>query len=553
MINKKPYIEIHNNETICWEGWDNISEEIRKKIQIIDKKKVIICVESYQGTFAEFNLKALKEVISPNVTCKTKDIFKDEQKITQLVKKDVNGNISKVSTNSIEDYFDPEKLEGLRNNIDFIEEGIILIQGVGSHKICKPDIIIYSDISRYEILQRFRRHDISNLGVSNNDASFDELHRWSYLVDWRICDKIKRQLIVKCDYFLETNNWSMPKLAVGDTVRQALEEATQQPFFTASFFDPELWDNGKSAAVDDEDFSWGFDCDMEQNNILLKLGKTLFETPAINVLYYQPEKLLGKAIYRKFGSQMPLRFSFIDSMESDHFKLFFFPSADFLREQYGINLSQNDNLYIMDTKQKATVHVGLQDDISTTYLSEILHKEPNNAELTKLTNGIKVKKHDHIYIPPETIRSIGEKVMILHASLPGDILEFTLFDQEHPERVNENSFEEFVSASSQPFQYNQIQIDEDSSWEQLAPSENQTLDLRRMWFEDVVTLSDIDRIQVFNLVEGEEIKVVCPKDSFPPFIVHYAETFIVPAGVSKVQIVPSKKKKHGLLKGTVRT
>jgi hypothetical protein len=36
---------------------------------------------------------------------------------------------------------------------------------------------------------------------------------------------------------------------------------------------------------------------------------------------------------------------------------------------------------------------------------------------------------------------------------------------------------------------------------------------------------------VLNLVEGEEAVVESPSGAFAPYVVHYAETFIVPAAV----------------------
>jgi len=38
-------------------------------------------------------------------------------------------------------------------------------------------------------------------------------------------------------------------------------------------------------------------------------------------------------------------------------------------------------------------------------------------------------------------------------------------------------------------------------------------------------------VHVLNLVDGEEILVESPTSVFNPFLVHYAETFIIPAAV----------------------
>ncbi|MFY0601993.1 MAG: hypothetical protein JXR03_20130 [Cyclobacteriaceae bacterium] len=561
MINKKPYIEIDSSVKSCWQSWELIIAEIQEKILSLGKKKIIVCVECYQGTYADFNLEVLKEGLSPNVTCKARDIYKDEQEVRQLVKKDINVSFSKLSTSSIEDYFDQEKLEGLRNNIDFIEEGVILVHGIGSHKIWEPDIIIYSDISRYEILQRFRRNDISNIGVNNSDDSFDEQHRWSYFVDWRICDKLKRQLIINCDYFLETNNWGKPKLATGEIVREGLKEATKRPFFMADFFDPELWDDKTDANSNNEgDFSWGFDCDMEQNNILLKLGEYLFETPAINLIYFKPTDLLGEAVYRKFGSQMPIRFNFIDSMDSKNLTLSVFPSSDFLRDHYGISLSQNDNFYIMDAGKRSSLFLGLKSEISTEYFQDALLNNPRKINVSKLLNKVKVSKHDHIFIPPEMIHSNGESLMVLHVSVAASILEFNIYDEGKDKSktrsssnnrnldiltLNENTADSYALNKVKPLE-NEIEQ------QVLAKEENQTIELQRIWFEKEIQLNTGGIIQVLNLVEGNEITIESTSGNFEPFIVHHAETFIVPGSISDFKVIPSGKGKFGLIKGSAR-
>jgi hypothetical protein len=45
-------------------------------------------------------------------------------------------------------------------------------------------------------------------------------------------------------------------------------------------------------------------------------------------------------------------------------------------------------------------------------------------------------------------------------------------------------------------------------------------------------------VNVLNLVEGEEALVESPTGAFEPFLVHYAETFIVPAAVGRYAIRP---------------
>ncbi|WP_422360638.1 hypothetical protein [Reichenbachiella sp.] len=546
MINKKPYIEVNDAANSCWEGWDTIIPELNRKIASLDQKKVVISVDCYQGTYADFNLKKLKNGLSPNVTCRAKDIYKDEVDIKAMAATEMHSNAPrKLSNHSITDYFDEGKLEALKNNIDFIEEGVILIHGIGSHLIWPADIIIYSDMSRYEILQRFRRNDVSNLGLSNENDDFHIQHQQSYFVDWRVCDKLKKQLLPACHYFLETNNWHKPKLADGNVVRNGLKQATKQPFFMAKFFDPELWDLPTNHS-NEEDFLWGFDCDFEQSNILLKLDEYLFETPAINILYYQPSELLGEQVYRSFGTEMPIRFNFLDSMEDTSPKFSIYPGTDFLRDYFGFHLYQNDNYYIMQSGDKSSVMLGLKDEVNEADFRVELSK--NTKGIANKLNKIKVKKHDHLFIPPNTIHSQGQDAIILHIHVAPDIFELNLLDSAHSSQL----FDQLPLCAEKIGQEDINQITKKNGFDLLASEDNQMIELQRIGFDDITPIQTNDVINVFCLTEGKEVIIESTESSFDPFTVHYGEAFVISSGVAKFNIKPVDGDQFVILKAHIK-
>ena len=85
--------------------------------------------------------------------------------------------------------------------------------------------------------------------------------------------------------------------------------------------------------------------------------------------------------------------------------------------------------------------------------------------------------------------------------------------------------------------------------------ENEFIETRRHWFTKPVTHHTDNGVNVLNLVEGEEAVVESPTKAFEPFVVHYAETFIIPAAVREYTIRPygkSEGKECGTIKAYIR-
>ena len=82
------------------------------------------------------------------------------------------------------------------------------------------------------------------------------------------------------------------------------------------------------------------------------------------------------------------------------------------------------------------------------------------------------------------------------------------------------------------------QIAEGEGWseERTGLHPNEFIETRRHWFSKSVTHHTNNSVNVLNLVEGEEVVVESPTNAFKSFVVHYAETFIVPASVGEYTI-----------------
>lgn len=98
---------------------------------------------------------------------------------------------------------------------------------------------------------------------------------------------------------------------------------------------------------------------------------------------------------------------------------------------------------------------------------------------------------------------------------------------------------------------------EGPSWreERTGLHESEFIETRRHWFTSSTPHDTQGTVNVLNLVEGEEAVVESPTGAFDPFVVHYAETFIVPAAIGEYRISPigrSLGKTCATIKASVR-
>ena len=81
------------------------------------------------------------------------------------------------------------------------------------------------------------------------------------------------------------------------------------------------------------------------------------------------------------------------------------------------------------------------------------------------------------------------------------------------------------------------------------------IEARRHWFTKTVPHDTAGSVHVLNLIEGEQAAVESPSGSFEPFVVNYAETFIVPAAVGPYTVRPcgpDRRRQYGTIRAQVR-
>jgi mannose-6-phosphate isomerase class I len=170
----------------------------------------------------------------------------------------------------------------------------------------------------------------------------------------------------------------------------------------------------------------------------------------------------------------------------------------------------------------------------------------------RFVNQIPAHKHDHFLIPAGTVHCSGSGTMVLEISATPYIFTFKLWDWGRlgmdglPRPVHLEHGEKAIDWQRDTHWVhehlvNRIEpIAEGDGWreERTGLHEREFIETRRHWFTKSVTHHTRGGVNVLNLVAGNEARVDSPTDAFEPFVVHYAETFIVPAAVGEYRITP---------------
>jgi mannose-6-phosphate isomerase class I len=405
-----------------------------------------------------------------------------------------------------------------------------------------------------------RRNVIGNLGVNNCQASFPEQYKHAFFVDWRVADRLKRQLMHRWDYLLDTHVPSLPKLVEGAAILRALENCAKRPFRVVPFFDPGPWGGQwlkKVIGLDKNEinYAWGFDCVPEENSLLLQFGETKVEIPSINLVFYQPGTLLGERVYARFGAEFPIRFDFLDTMEGGNLSLQVHPLTGYIQEKFGMHYTQDESYYILDAEPGSFVYLGLRDGVDANAMIEELKQAQQTGcafDAAKHVASWPVRKHDHFSIPAGTVHCSGAGSLVLEISATPYIFTFKLWDWNRlgldgkPRPINIEHGEENIQwERTESWVRDQI-LDLTETLEQgpgyreerTGLNEVEFIETRRHWFTGRVHHHTGGGVNVLNLVQGREAIVESPTGAFQPFVVHYAETFIVPAAVGEYTITP---------------
>jgi mannose-6-phosphate isomerase class I len=539
---------------------------------IAEKKTVII--DGYIGVFWE-EIEYLLEIefSKKNIVVnwiRHSEFLKSEEEINTMVKPFLGAQKSvwgKKTTLELSDFYYTTN-KSVQPDPAF-EVNIII--GIGSSLVGWDVPVVYLDIPKNEIQYRMRSGSITNLG-SNSITKATEMYKRFYFVDWVILNAHRERFIDQIVIFGDVQHKSSINWIFSKDLNAGLKDISRSVLRARPWFEAGAWgghwlqDNIEGLNKEEVNYAWSFELIVPENGIVFESDGNLLEVPFDLLMEKEFKSVLGKHA-EIFGKEFPIRFDFLDTVDGGNLSIQCHPSAEYIQEEFGENITQDETYYILDCKDDAKVFLGFQQDINVAEFRNVLiesQEKSQEIDIEKYVQVFNAKKHDLFLIPNGTVHSAGANNLVLEISATPYIFTFKMYDwmrmglDGHPRPINiDHAFQNLnFERKGEQVKKELISvpavIEKGKDWEivHLPTHELHFYDVHRIEFDTTFTLDTNDTCHILMLVEGTSIKVETKGNTKADF--YYAETFVIPAATESYTLINTGKGRAKVIKAFIK-
>jgi predicted NBD/HSP70 family sugar kinase/mannose-6-phosphate isomerase class I/RNA polymerase subunit RPABC4/transcription elongation factor Spt4 len=527
-------------------GFDELTKQIASQ--------KIIVIDGFGGVLWDaFRAHLNTALIAQGIKTLWYDIsacLKPETVVNEMLKDNLNGNdpvFGKRFTGKLIDFFDKEKLALLQSD-DTADTCIVY--GTGAALSNWKGLLIYLDIPKNEIQYRMRAKSICNLGTTQveDDA---QMYKRFYFADWPVLNKHKQVLLKEIEIIVDEQRVDEIAWMSGADFRRALDEMLVQPLRARPWFEAGIWGGNwmkekiTDLVQDEINYAWSFELITPENGIVLSHHNVLLEVSFDFLLFYNNEKLLGKAA-KRFGTDFPIRFDFLDTFDGGNLSIQCHPRTDYVKEKFGEKFTQDETYYILDCKPDAKVYLGFQENIEPRKFKQaLIDSQEKGLEINAedYVQSFPAHKHDLFLIPNGTVHASGKNNMVLEISSTPYIFTFKMYDWQRLDLAGKPRPINIEHAFNNLYFYRKGKVIEEtliSKPRLLSEGKNYKrfelpthaehfYAIERFEFTGEINIVTNNQCHICMLVEGESVDVTVHKSSHH---FTYAETFLIPAAAN---------------------
>jgi mannose-6-phosphate isomerase class I len=429
------------------------------------------------------------------------------------------------------------------------ERDVVLVYGPGS-SLVPHDLLWYADVPKRVSLEAVQRGIAGNLGQPAGEAGTEQR---LLFVDWPILDRHKQALASSLDRYVEVTDPGRPRSLTGDALRGTFHDLAGRPFRTRPTFLPGPW-GGQwlrrrlEIETDAPNLAWSYELITPESGILLGDDEPV-EVGFELLMSLEGSRVLGAGVAERFGVSFPIRFDYLDTLEGGHLSLQCHPTLAYARETFGLEYTQDESYYVMETTPSAPVFLGLRDDVDLEAFKAAAEGAELGVELDadRYVLAHRAEQHRLYLIPAGTPHASGSGNVVLEISATPYLYTLRFYDwlrrdlagrlravhvrhafANVDERRRGDAVAELIPESRV------VRAANGCSELQLGHHPDLFFAVHRLDFVDAVDDHTGGRFHVLNLVAGEEVEIVTERGDVHPL--SYAETIVVPAAVGRYGI-----------------
>jgi predicted NBD/HSP70 family sugar kinase/mannose-6-phosphate isomerase class I len=428
------------------------------------------------------------------------------------------------------------------------DAGLSIFIGPGA-ALCQPFApVVYVDLPKNELQYRMRAGACTCLGQRSPDLPA-EMYKRFYFVDWVLLNQYRQDIksriaLVADGQWKEDLSW-MPVTAL----QEGLDQATRHLLRVRPWFEAGVWGGQwlkqhiPQLPQQEINYAWSFELIVPENGLVFESDGHLLEVSFDWIMEHDAAAILGKDAAR-FGTEFPIRFDFLDTFDGGNLSIQCHPRLDYIRENFGERITQDETYYILDCRDDASVYLGFQESIEpVTFRATLENSVTNNipVDIEKYVQRHAAQRHDLFLIPNGTVHSAGANNLVLEISATPYIFTFKMYDwlrldlNGEPRPINlEHAFNNLDfdrkgGRVEKELIAHPVVIDQEKDYRlvHLPTHPEHFYDVHRIEFSKEVMVSTEGKCHVLMLVEGRSILVITQGGE--RHRCNYAETFVIPA------------------------
>lgn len=544
-------------------GHDALATELRRYATRISPQtgcQALIVIDGFVGVQWDVFIARLKSALDRcHITARwfsTDSCFRPADEINQMLAQALTSDpiFGRVFHGHLEELWDISRAEGLRRQVEEATE-LIIVFGYGASRIVNGGTRVYVDVPKDRGQALAEQGAICNVGACQPE-SFRAMYKRLYFVDWPMLNRIKRAMLPHLDLFVDATDVETPTVIEGAAFRRALHELAYRPFRLKPWFAAGPW-GGQwmkeqfGLPPEQPNYAWSFEMIAPENGLLLGDGVVSLECSFDYLLWHETNAVLGQAVAARYGSYFPIRFDYLDTMGGSNLSCQVHPRLDYMREEFGEPITQDETYYIIACKQGSRVFLGLRDDADINRLKADATAARDQGipfEIDAHVNDFPSAPHDLFLIPSGTVHCSGADNLVLEISATPYIYTFKIYDYLRKDlrgslrhvhldhafaNVDPTRKAAWVDAHLRPAP---MVVRQGPGWAECCIGNINALFfvIHRLDFEEAIEDETGGKFLALNLVEGERCEILV--QGYEPVELRFAESIIIPASVGRYML-----------------